>query len=63
MTSSLFPVHLFQDVAFTILYTLELALNLFVNWLVPFLTDGWSVSACACPRMLTLYCSGLVDGF
>lgn len=31
------------DLAFTLIYILELLLNLFVNWWTPFISDGWSL--------------------
>lgn len=31
------------DLVFTVIYILELMLNLFVNWWTPFISDGWSL--------------------
>ena len=42
------PVFEAIDLLFTILYVLELLLNLFVNWWKPFLRDGWSIFDTIC---------------
>mmetsp|Transcript_21259 Transcript_21259/g.48808 ORF Transcript_21259/g.48808 Transcript_21259/m.48808 type:complete len:579 (-) Transcript_21259:171-1907(-) len=31
------------DLIFSVLFTLELAVNLFAHWLTPFISDGWNV--------------------
>jgi voltage-gated sodium channel len=36
------------DLAFTAFYLMELAINLFVNWLTPFLKNGWSIFDAVC---------------
>lgn len=44
------PKVLFEvlDLVFTLIYVLELLLNLFVNWLRPFLRNGWSIFDTIC---------------
>jgi voltage-gated sodium channel len=36
------------DLAFTAFYVIELAINLYVNWLTPFLKNGWSIFDAVC---------------
>eukprot|EP00961_Rhodomonas_salina_P228264 3085458-Rhodomonas_salina.3 len=50
------------DYCFTGIFTLELALNMFVHWWKPFVEDGWSVTVAAkskaIPHNLRTICTG-----
>ena len=55
------------DLVFTVFYVIELALNLFVNWWRPFITNGWSIFDALCVlssvigALLSEYGDGKID--
>lgn len=62
--SSFYAALMALEYVFTFLFLLELAWNLFSNWLYPFLSDGWSLFDClvVSVSVMSLFISEGSDG-